>query len=182
MKKMIALALSLMMLLCATAVLAEGAAEKTTLGTLKVGEAFTIQSKIPEGYTFSETLSGELYLGGDLKGGEGKPTVTVSIGYNEEYADVERFNDVDEETVQRIRDSFQVMDDVIFEDLQTAYGTRLLKVTQADRSFADIYTIYKGYELEFIMYYEDAEGAEITVEQIQMLVDFISDMDFVSAE
>ena len=176
MKKMIALALSLMLMLCAAAAVADGAAEKTSLGTLKVGEAFTIQSRIPEGYTFSQVTSTELNLIGILAGGEGKPTVTVSIAYNEEYEGVERFNDVDEATVQEIRDSFQEMDDVTFEDLETAYGTRLLKVTQANKTFADIYTIYKGYELEFIM---TAQG-EVQDADIQMLVDFISDMDFIS--
>ena len=41
----------------------------------------------------------------------------------------------------------------------------------------DIYTIYKGYELEFAMI-----GSALTEADVQMLVDFISDMDFVSVE
>ena len=102
----------------------------------------------------------------------------MSIAYNEDYAGVERFNDVDEATVEEIKESFLDMDEVVFEDLQTAYGTRLLKVTQANRSFADIYTIYKGYELEFVL---SAQG-EVQDEDIRMLVDFISDMDFVPVE
>ena len=178
MKKIIALTLSLMLILCAVSALAEETAEKTRLGSLKVGEAFTIQSKVPENYTFSVITSNDLNLVGQLQGEEGSPTVYISVAYNEAYADVERFNDVDEATVQGIRDSFQNMDDVAFEDLETAYGTRLLKVTQADKTFADIYTIYKGYELEFVI---TAEG-EVQDADIQMLVDFISDMDFVPAE
>ena len=172
MKKIIALALSLMLILCATTVLAE---EKTELGSV---EAFSIQSIVPEGYTFSLVMSNGLGLIGILTGGEGKPTITVSVAFSEEYAGVERFNDVDEETVQEIKDSFLDMDDVVFEDLETAYGTRLLKVTQANKSFADIYSIYKGYETEFIV---TAQG-EVTDEDIQMLVQFISDMDFVAAQ
>ena len=171
MKKIIALALSLMLILCAAAAPAEG---KTELGAV---EAFKIQSIIPEGYTYSEITSTGVNLTGLLTGGEGKPSVTISIWYNEEYTGVERFNDVDEATVQEIRDSFLFMDDVAFEDLETVYGTRLLKVTQANKTFADIYTIYKGYELEFVV---TAQG-EVTDADIQMLVDFISDMDFVPA-
>ena len=178
MKKIIALALSLMLILCSAAVLAEETAEKAILGTLKVGQSFMIKSRVPEGYRFEEIVNNELNLIGILAGGEGKPTVTVSIAYNEEYADVERFNDVDEETVQAIRDSFLMMDDVVFEDLETAYGTRLLKVTQSDKTFVDIYTIYKGYELEFLL----SADEEVQDADIQMLVDFISDMDFVAAE
>ena len=178
MKKIIALALSLMLILYTAAVLSEETAEKTTLGSLKVGQAFTIKSRVPEGYHFEEAVNTELNLVGILTGGEGKPTVMISIAYSEEYADVERFNDVDEATVQAIRDSFREMDDVAFEDLETAFGTRLLKVTQTDKSFVDIYTIYQGYELEFILSAEE----EVQDADIRMLVDFISDMDFVEAE
>ena len=102
----------------------------------------------------------------------------VSIAYNEEYADVERFNDLDEAAVQEIRNSFLEMDEAAFEDLETAYGTRLLKVTTGNKNFADIYTIYRGYELEFVL---TAQG-EVQDADVQMLVDFISDMDFVEAE
>ncbi len=175
MKRIIALALSLMLILSAAAVLADEAAEKTELGAL---EAFSIRSVIPEGYSFSLMVSTGQTLVGLLGGGEEAPSITVSISYNEEYTGVERFNDVDEATVQEIRDSFLDMDEVAFEDLETAYGTRLLKVTQANRTFADIYTIYKGYELEFVV---TAQG-EVTDADIQMLVDFISDMDFVPVE
>ena len=172
MKRIIALALSLMLILCATAGLAE---EKTELGSV---EAFSIRSIIPEGYTYSLITSSGLNLIGVLAGEEGKPIVTFSIAYSEEYAGVERFNDVDEETVQEIKDSFLNMDDVVFEDLETAYGTRLLKVTQANRSFADIYSIYREYETEFVI----TAQSEVTDEDIQMLLQFISDMDFVAVE
>ena len=175
MKKIFALALSLMLILGATAVLADEAAEKAELGAT---ETFAIRSIIPEGYTYSEVTSSGLNLVGLLAGGEGKPTITISIGYNEEYTGVERFNDLDEATVQEIKDSFQDMDEVVFEELETAYGTKLLKVTQANKSFADIYTVYKGYELEFVM---TAQG-EVQDADVEMLVKFISDMDFVPAE
>ena len=175
MKRIIALALSLIMILCAVCAFAETAG-KTEMGTLEVGEAFRIQSKMPEGYTYMPVTSTGLNMVGMLSAGEGRPVVTVSIAYNEEYADVERFNDVDEAVVEEIRDSFREVDeDLVFEDLETAYGTRLLKV--AGSGFVDIYTIYKSYELEFVM-----TGDALTDADVQMLVDFISDMDFVAAE
>ena len=175
MKKITALALSLIMILCAVSALAE-VAEKTEMGILNVGKAFRIQSNMPEGYEYMPVTSTDLNMVGILSAGEGKPAVTVSIAYNEEYADVERFNDVDEGIVEEIRDSFREVDEeVVFEDLQTAYGTRLLKVTVD--GFVDIYTIYKSYELEFVM-----TGDALTDADVQMLVDFISDMDFVAVE
>ena len=175
MKKILALALSLIMILCAACVFAEDTA-KTEMGMLNVGKAFRIQSTMPEGYAYIPETSTGLNMTGTLSAGEGRPSVSVSIAYNEEYADVERFNDVAEAVVEEIRDSFREADEgLIFEDLETAYGTRLLKV--AGNGFVDIYTIYKSYELEFKM-----TGDALTDADVQMLVDFISDMDFVAVE
>ena len=175
MKRITAMALSLIMILCAVCVLAEDAG-KTEIGTLKVGEAFSIQGKMPEGYTYMPVTATELNMVGILSAGENKPVVTVSIAYNEEYAETERFNDVDEAVVEEIRNSFREADEeVTFEDLETAYDTRLLKV--AGDGFVDIYTIYKGYELEFVL-----TGDGLTDADVKMLVDFISDMDFVAVK
>ena len=175
MKKIIALALGLVMVLCAVSVFAEDAA-KTEMGILSVGKAFRIQSTMPEGYAYMPVSSTDLNMVGILSAGEGKPSVTVSIAYNEEYADTERFNDVEEAVVEEIRDSFrEVAEDLVFEDLETAYGTRLLKVSGS--GFVDIYTIYKSYELEFVM-----TGDALTDADVKMLVDFISDMDFVAVD
>lgn len=175
MKKITALTLSLIIILCAACAFAEDTA-KTEMGILNVGKAFRIQSRMPEGYTYLPILSTDLNMVGLLSAGEGRPSVTISIAYNEEYADMERFNDVDEAVVEEIRDSFREVDEgLVFEDLKTAYGTRLLKVT--GRNFVDIYTIYKSYELEFVM-----PGSTLTDADVQMLVDFISDMDFVAVE
>ena len=175
MKKITALALSLIMILCAVCAFAEDTG-KTEMGTLKVGEAFSIQSRMPEGYTYMPVKATELNMVGILSAGEGKPSVTISIAYNEEYDGIERFNDVDEATVEEIRDSFrEAGEEIACEDLETAYGTRLLKVT--GNGFVDIYTIYKSYELEFVL-----TGSGLTDADVQMLVDFISDMDFVTVE
>ena len=175
MKKITALLLSLAMILCAVCVFAEDTG-KTEMGTLNVGTAFSIRSKVPEGYRWLSVTSTELNIIGLLTAGGGKPAVTVSIAYNEEYEGVERFNDVDEATVEEIRQSVLGMDaEVVFEDLQTAYATRLLKVT--GDGVVDIYTIYKSYDLEFVM-----TGEGMTEADVQMLVDFISDMDFAVVE
>ncbi len=175
MKKIIALLLGLVMILCAGCVSAEDTG-KTEIGTLDVGRAFRIRSRIPEGYTYMPIVETALNMVGMLSAGEDRPVVTVSIAYNEEYADTERFNDVDEAIAEEIRESFRTADEeAAFEDLETAYGTRLLKVT--GEGFVDIYTIYKGYELEFVM-----TGAGLSAESVQMLVDFISDMEFAPVE
>ena len=58
MKKITALLLSLAMILCAVCVFAEDTG-KTEMGTLNVGTAFSIRSKVPEGYSLDE--ESELY-------------------------------------------------------------------------------------------------------------------------
>ena len=173
MKKIISLALCLAMILCAACAVAEDG--KTEMGLLNVGKAFSIRSVLPEGYTYEPGTDTGLNMVGVLSAGEERPIITVSIGYAEEYADFERFNDLDEAAVEEIRQSFREEDEgLIFEDLETAYGTRLLKVSAA--GYVDIYTVYKGYELEFVL------TGPFTDADIQMLVDFSSDMDFVTVE
>lgn len=175
MKRITALVLGLAMILCAVCAFAEDAG-KDEIGTLDMGTAFRIRSRLPEGYVYMPITNNGLNMVGMLSAGEGRPAVTVSIAYNEEYAETERFNDVDEAIVEEIRDSFrEANQDVVFEDLATAYGTRLLKVSGS--GFVDIYTIYKSYELEFVM-----TGSALTDADVQMLVDFISDMDFVAVK
>ena len=181
MKKIIALVLSLVMILCAFGALAEAeTAEKTEMGILDVNGMFKIQSKMPDGYRYEPVFATDLSMVGILRAEEGKPTVMISIAYNEEYAEIERFNDLDEAAVEEIKESFREpeIEEPVFEDMETAFGTRLLKVT--DPSFVDIYTIYKGYEMEFVMATDTDEG--ISEEDVKMLVDFISDMDFVAVE
>lgn len=174
MKKITALALSLIMILCAVYAVAEGES-KTEMGTLNVGQVFKIQCSLPEGYTYKPITKTELNLVGILSTGEDKPSIYISIAYNEEYAGVERLNDVDEAALEEIRESFrEVEEKVEFEDLESAAGTRLLKVTAED--FVDIYTIYKSYELEFVL----TGSNELTDADVKMLVDFISNMDFVA--
>ena len=175
MKKILMIALSLVLILGVAA----ASGETAELTTLKVNEAFEIRSKLPEGYSYQTLKEEDLYIIGMLTGDVGRPMITISISYNEEYDDVERFNDVDEATVEEIKYSFLDMDEgVVFEDLETAYGTRLLKATAPKKHFIDIYTIYKSYELEFVL----TPGADpLSDADVQMLVDFISDMEFVPA-
>ena len=84
------------------------------------------------------------------------------------------------------------MDDVKFEYRETGLGTKILVVTEddsdedGDTDFVDIYSIYKGFETEFVMTPGKDPAAEdddvdMTEDQIKMLVDFITGIDFVDA-
>ena len=168
MKKIIALLMALVMVLCAGCALAENT-EKSNLGAVGI---FTLRGIIPEGYTYAQLDGNDLYMISVMKGKENnKPFVTISIAYNEKYAETERLNDVDEDILEDIRRSFLEMDEeVTFENMETAFGTLVIKVTGND--FVDLYTMYKGYEFDFVI-----AGGEVTDADVKMVVDFISDLD-----
>ena len=75
--------------------------------------------------------------------------------------------------------------------METAYGTKLMvvKELQDGPDYVDFYTVYKGYEVELILtraQYDAETGMildtpPITDAEIQMAVQFLSDMDFVGA-
>ena len=179
MKKFLAILLCVSMLL-GCAALAE--TEKASLGVVNVNGAFELKCALPEGYSlevlFSET---HFCLASVNPEDETKPTLMISVAYNELYSDVERINDLDEETLKRIEDSFRDEDDVEITSMETAYGTRLMVVKEVSDSvdYLDFYTIYKGYEVELVLIHAN-EGESITEAEIQMAVKFLSDMDFVN--
>ena len=178
MKKIIAMLLSLAMLLACAAGLAE-TVEKTDLGTVvNVNEAFRIRGKIPEGYRLSILNQNQMFIRCRMTSEDAKkPTVDLSIAFSEDWADTERLNDVSDEDLAEIEASFQEEDEVSIEYRETGMGTKLMVVTESkdDIDYAAIYTIYKGYELEFVM--EPGEEP-LTEENIQMLVDFITEIEF----
>ena len=186
MKKVVAIILSLAMLLSCAACFAEAAeaaevAEKEELGTVNVNGAFKIQGRIPEGYRLSFLNQNPMYIRCKLiSESKEKPGVELTIAYAEDWADTERLNDVSEADLLEIEESFREEDEVNIEYRTTAYGTKVMVVTEAleETDFVAVYTIYKGYELEFVM----TPGSNpLTEENTQMLVNFISEMDFVEA-
>lgn len=83
-----------------------------------------------------------------------------------------------DEDLAQIEASFQAEDEVSIEYRETGLGTKLMVVTEKDddTDFVDVYTIYKGYEHEFVL----TPGTEpLTETYMQMLVDFITDITFV---
>lgn len=192
MKKTIAVLLCLMMLFSCAAMAESAAAEKESMGSLNVDGAFDLKCAIPEGYTLN-VLNNEnnSVLAMITSEEEGKPDIYLSIAYNDMYYGVERLNDLDEEATAAIADSFLEEDDVEISTMTTAYGTELfvIKEIRDEVDFVDFYTIYKGYEIEMIITHvpaddpeaEDAPIVPVTEEEIQLAVQFLSDLDFVPA-
>ena len=119
MKKIIAMILSLALLLGCAAGFAE-ADEKAVLGTVNVNGLYKIQGKIPEGYQLVILNQTNTNIVCMLMPQENtKPTVTVSVAFAEDWADVERLNDVPEEELAEIEASFVMEDEVKIEYRET---------------------------------------------------------------
>ena len=182
MKKIIALALSLIMVLTCAAALAEApAAEKESL---KVIGAFEIKySKLENDYKLTIVQQDDMSLFASiLSEQEAMPIMVLSIAFNDSWADVERLNDVDEDGLNAIKATFEEQaEGVEFDTTETAYGTKLLVAKADGGALVAIYTIYKGHEIEIDMF--PGAGVEaITDADIGRVVNFLSDMDFVPVE
>ena len=178
MKKITAIILSLVLLMGCAAGIAEAAA-KEDLGTVNVNGEFRIQGKIPEGYRMSILNQNAMLIRSQMiSEDKSKPSVELIIAFADDWADTEKLNDVTEADLVEIEDSFREEDEVNIEYRETGFGTKLMVVTEAVDApdFVVVYTIYKGYELEFKM----TAGTEpLTDSHIQLLVDFITDIDFI---
>ena len=187
MKKIIALVLSLALLLGCASALAE--TEKTYTGEFNVDDQFTIKWVAPEGYVVEDVRSGNpgtmIARLVPAEGNEDKPIMLMSIAFDEQYAEVSRLNDLDAETLAEIEATFKEEDEVEITYMETAYGTKLMMIRETEDKvdYIDFFTIYLGYQVEFVMTKSSEEGdAFITDEQIQTAIQFLSDVDFVPAE
>ncbi len=178
MKKLLAIILCAAILL-GCAALAE---EKKTLGTLN--GMFSIECTLPDGYQTEDIASdGNGMLMVSIRSEDfNKPYMILSVAFDELMADVERLNDLDENTLATLEETFRSEDNVEITYTETALGTRLMVVKEiADTvEYVDFFTVYKGYSIEFVLLTDTAAG--LTDQEIEMAVKFLSDMEFVPAK
>ena len=185
MKKIIALILSIVLLGSCAAALAEEA-EKGLIGTVSVNGVFNVQCRMAEGYKISLLESGSDSVSARIQSEDKtRPRITLKIAFNDSYTQdgvAMKLNDVSEEVMELIKDSFTEQSDVeSFQDAETAMGTKLLIVrgTVGETNYVDAYSIFNSYEIEAVAVPgEEAAESTLTDEQVQMIIDFFSDMDF----
>ena len=185
MKKIIAILLSMMLLLGCGAAMAEETG-KTTIGTISINGAFTLQCGLPEGYQVKPILLNQDHVIAVLVSeDETKPVMTLSVAYDETYADVHRMNELDDEARQLLEKTFTDVDPTIEISYgETGLGTELLiaKQTYESYNYIDFMSIYEGYFIEFVMTApEGAEDKTLSDDQLRMCIDFLTDLDFVPA-
>ncbi|MER1992506.1 MAG: SH3 domain-containing protein [Eubacteriales bacterium] len=152
------------------------------LGTLNVNGEFDLTCKLPEGYNLQVLKArGDRIVAAAMSQDMTKPQLYLSVAYDETYADVERMNDMSDEDLKILEESFRDMNDVEIYYEQTGYGTKLLIAREngADTDFVDILAIYKGYFVEFNMTPNPKAASQVlTDEQVRMCIDFLTDVDF----
>ncbi len=159
---------------------------KTQMGKLTVNGEFALQCRLPEGYTMQliNTLGTKVIAFITSEDAE-KPVLQLSIAFDELFANVDRMNDLPDEALKGLEATFTEMNDVEISYRETAYGTKLLiaKEVGEDTDFVDILSVYKGYSIEFVMTPNpNAKNQKLTEAQIQMCIDFLSEVDFVEAK
>ena len=159
---------------------------KEQMGRLNVNGEFTLQCQLPEGYSMQliNTLGTRISAFITSEDTE-KPILQLSIAFDELYAGVDRMNDLSGEALKGLEESFAEMNDVEISYKETAYGTKLLIAREVgdDTDFVDILSVYKGYSIEFVMTPNpDAKDQTLTDAQVQMCIDFLSELDFVEVQ
>lgn len=181
MKKIISVLLSLALLLSCAAALAE-TAEKTELGTLNINGEFTLNAAIPEGYTM-DTIKNDntaimvVFRSEDKE----KPLLLLSVGLEDSWEPGTKLNNVSEEDLAEIEASFYDEEDpVAISYTETEHGTKLLVAKYEESNMVIFYTLYEGYEIEFML--TNVDATELTDEEIATCIKFLSDLDFVAPE
>jgi len=159
--------------------------EETQIGTLNVNGAFQLKGKIPEGYKLNVISGrGSKVIASLNSDDTSRPSMMLTVAFNEMYADVKRMNDMSAEEIENVKASYSSMNDVVFSEAETAAGTKLLIVKEAgeDEDFVSIFSVYEGYAVEFLLAPNPrAANAVLTDAQIQTAIDFLSNLEFIPA-
>ena len=187
MKKLIALILCAALALSCAAALAEAAPEKEEIVTINMNGAFALKGLLPEGYkwTLNSDSTSEQMLGMFSTDDLTRPVLQLSIALDDSYGDVERLNDLSDEELQVLEETFRYDSTVEISYTETSYGTKLMvvKETGSDRDYVDFFTIYKGHMIDLVLLPgREAEDPTITQEQVDTCIKLLSDLDFVPVE
>ena len=179
MKKVFALIFALMMLCCSAVALAE---EKVDID---IDGLVTVSITLPEGYeagTYAESGSlAAVIIPAD--GDENKVGFILLIAPDEEYADLERLNDLDDEALAAYEQSF--IEDLFAPTVthtETEHGTKLFIIDENDSEYdmVEIATLYKGYNM--VIYLDYSDGRTVTEADIAAGVKIFSNLALIWPE
>ena len=164
------------------------AGSEESIGRLSVNGDFDLTCKLPETYSMQVINVKDSAIYAAITSSDiTRPELYMTIAYDDTYDSVERMNDLPEEDLKALEETFSALDEVEVSYTETAHGTKLLVCKEndgdGDTEYVQILTVYRGYLIEFDMETsEDAAEKSLTDEQIQMCIDFLSNLDFVEVK
>ena len=166
-------------LFCAVAAAENTVKEDYTV--VSVNGAFNIRGITPEGYRLDEIQSHDSIIWASFCTEDpGKPYFDLVISFAEEYAGVERLNDLSEAEMMELVDDDPTLSDRI-EIMETDFGTKvmILRSNNPMDDFASFVTVYKGYEIALNLFPARDSAEPLNDSQIAQAMKFLSDLDFV---
>lgn len=166
-------------LLCAFAAAED--AGKEDYSVVSVNGAFNIRGITPEGYHLADIQNGDSIIYASFRAEDpARPYFDLVISFAEDYATVERLNDLSEEEMMELVDDDPTLSEKI-EIMETDYGTKvlILRSNNPADDFACFVTVYKGYEVALNLFPGEGSAEPLTDEQISRAMKFLSDLDFV---
>ena len=177
-KIMTAMLCMALMVACGTA--AGETALKEDYTVVTVNGAFNIRGNTPEGYrlVFTEDIE-SANLSSFASEDPEKPYFDLVISFLDEYADVERLNDLTDVEMKELVDDDPTLSDKI-DIMETDHGTKVMILRSNNQmdDFVCFVTIYKGYEVALNLF-PGQGGDPLTDEQIAWAMKFLSDLEFI---
>ncbi len=179
--------LTVLICILAAVVCAFAAAEnnrKEDYTVVSVNGAFNIRGITPEGYRLKDTENLDSMIWASFSSDDPlKPDFDLVISFAEEYADVERLNDLSEGEMTQLMNDDPTLNDKI-DIMETDYGTKvmILRSNNPLDDFASFVTIYKGYEIALNLFPGRDSTEPLTDAQIAQAMKFLSDLDFVPVD
>ena len=136
-------------------------AEETQPITVKVNDTLSLSVLIPDGYGFDQEWYGDMLYAQMNPEEEGKLLMVLSLGYSEEYAD-------------------RSINDLSDEELDSLIAVSMSDFASEHDEYAEVFTVYQGYFIGQLL--EPAGDVQVSQEELDMAVQFLSDMQFVHTE
>ncbi len=180
MKKTLAILICILTAVCCAFAAAEDAV-KDDYSVVSVNGQFNIRGVTPEGYQLADIQNGDSIIYAAFRSEDpARPYFDLVISFAEDYATVERLNDLSEEEMMELVDDDPTLSDKV-DIMETDYGTKvlILRSNNPADDFACFVTVYKGYEVALNLFPGEGSEEPLSDEQIARAMKFLSDLDFV---
>ncbi len=175
MKKTLSVLLAVSLLLCCAAAFAEAA----------IVPAYKLVTVVPEGYEpgVEEWIDPFIVTMTLKPTAEGKPSLLLLVSYNDAFSDMTFNSDMSDEEfktqIDQLTYNEETGEQMEYSVQETGLGTRVVKIDHTE-GYTEFYSVWHGYEvsLHCANFNENNEPAPLTEDQVAVIMQFLTDMDF----